>query len=115
MAISNAIRKVSERAVRDRAGVPVLLVYDEENDKTVMVRSTEDGSLYSVIGVLDSDGETLQLTGTNQNNQNRVSTNTDDLESELMNILTQLRIMNIHLTAMTGMNITKDDLGDENA
>ena len=46
------IRRKSEKAVRDRAGVPVLLFYDEANDKTVMARSTSDGNLE----VVETDG-----------------------------------------------------------
>lgn len=106
-------RRKTEKAIRDRAGVPVLLCYDEENDKTIMIRATEDGNMYSVIGILNSDGDTLQLSGETQNNQNSMFTNTDNTEGELETLLQELRIMNIHLTSMTGMNITKDDLGDD--
>lgn len=105
-------RRKTEKAVRDRAGVPVLLCYDEDNDKTIMIRASESGNMYSVIGVIDSDGDTLNLSGATQNNNNSIFTNTDNTEGELEDLLAELRIMNIHLTSMTGMNITRDDLGD---
>lgn len=38
------IRRKTEKAVRDRAGVPVGLLYDETNDKTIMQRANTDGA-----------------------------------------------------------------------
>ena len=48
------IRRKTEKAVRDRAGVPVGLLYDETNDKTIMARGTATGAtettLYDALG-----------------------------------------------------------------
>jgi len=51
------IRRKSEKAVRDRAGVPVGLLYDEANDKTIMQRGDSTGSGSVVItSPLESNG-----------------------------------------------------------
>jgi hypothetical protein len=42
------IRRKTEKAVRDRAGVPVGLLYDEKNDKTIMHRASATGAAYHV-------------------------------------------------------------------
>ncbi len=43
------IRRKTEKAVRDRAGVPVTLLYDETNDKTIMARGDANGQQSVVI------------------------------------------------------------------
>jgi hypothetical protein len=43
---SGPIRRKTEKAVRDRAGVPVTLLYDETNDKTIMARSRNGGEQF---------------------------------------------------------------------
>jgi hypothetical protein len=104
------IRRKSEKAVRDRAGVPVLLFYDETNDKTIMARATDDGKMYTIMGVLDGNGDTLSLSGSSQNNQNRLAVDTENVEGTLESILSELRIMNFHLSNITDMQVTREDL-----
>jgi hypothetical protein len=112
------IRRKTEKAIRDRAGVPVLLFYDEDNDKTIMARASEDGEL-KIIGEVDAtiilkdaDGNDLELTGEVQNNQNKLFVNSDSIEGKLDQLLTQLKIMNYHLSDMTDMQIDKHDIGE---
>ena len=118
------IRRKTEKAVRDRAGVPVMLLYDEENDKTIMARADADGQIYVVatisgtvdvdatLIVKDGDGDDLELGGETQNNQNKLFVNSDSIEGKLEQLLTQLKIMNYHLSDMTDMQIDKHDIGE---
>ena len=107
------VRRKTEKAIRDRAGVPVLLFYDEVNDKTIMARANADGSMYSIIGVIDGDGDTLRLSGEEQNNKTHLYVNQDNIEGALGDLLNELRIMNIHLSNMTDMQINYDDVGED--
>jgi hypothetical protein len=104
------IRRKTEKAVRDRAGVPVLLFYDEENDKTIMARASADGHQYTIVGVLDGNGNMLSLSGEVQNNQNKLAVNSDDVEGSLKSILSELRIMNFHLSNITDMQVEREDI-----
>jgi hypothetical protein len=104
------IRRKTEKAIRDRAGVPVLLFYDEENDKTIMARGTADGSSYTILRVLDGGGEEIPLNGETQNNNSQLMINSDDVIGELQSIGMQLRIMNFHLSNITDMQVEKEDL-----
>jgi hypothetical protein len=106
------IRRKSEKAIRDRGGVPVLLFYDEANDKTIMARATDDGKMYTVVGVLDGDGNIVSPSAEKQNNQNKLFVNSDNVEGKLDQLLTQLKIMNYHLSNMTDMQIDKHDIGE---
>jgi hypothetical protein len=108
------IRRTTEKAVRDRAGVPVLLFYDEENDKTIMARASEDGELHimGTVTLQDRDGDPVYTGSVQQNNQDQLYTNTDTTEGELEDLLSELRIMNVHLSGISGMHITKEDIGD---
>ena len=106
------IRRKSEKAVRDRAGVPVLLFYDEENDKTIMARASTGGESYTLIGVLDGSGDWKGLSGEAQNNQTKLFINDDNIVGKLNKLLDELKIMNYHLSNVTDMQITKDDLGE---
>jgi len=116
------IRRKTEKAVRDRAGVPVMLLYDEENDKTIMARADADGQMYVVatisgtvdatLIVKDGDGDDLELGGETQNNQNKLFVNSDSVEGKLDQLLSQLKIMNYHLSSMTDMQIDKHDIGE---
>ena len=38
-----SIRRKTEKAVRDRSGVPVQLLYNEDDDETIMARGTTSG------------------------------------------------------------------------
>jgi hypothetical protein len=116
------IRRKTEKAVRDRAGVPVTLLYDETNDKTIMARADSSGQIYVVATisgevetglVKDEDGDNTYLEIEEQNNRNKLFVNSDDVVGELEDLLTELRIMNIHLSNMTDMQISKDDLGED--
>jgi hypothetical protein len=104
------IRRKTEKAIRDRSGVPVLLFYDETNDKTIMARATDDGRMYTIVGVIDGDGNTLSLSGETQNNQTKLAVNSDNVEELLESTLSELRIMNFHLSNITGMQVTREDL-----
>jgi len=116
------IRRKTEKAIRDRAGVPVTLLYDETNDKTIMARASSDGQLYIVgeisgevdatLIVKDQEGNELELSGETQNNQNKLFVNSDSVEGKLDQLLSQLKIMNYHLSSMTDMQIDKHDIGE---
>jgi len=116
------IRRKTEKAIRDRAGVPVLLFYDETNDKTIMARANADGQMYVVatvsgevdatLIVKDGDGDDLELGGETQNNMNKLFVNSDNVEGKLGQLLTELKIMNYHLSSMTDMQIDKHDIGE---
>lgn len=111
------IRRKTEKAVRDRAGVPVTLLYDETNDKTIMARADSSGQIYVVATITgtikDIEGDDSYLETEEQNNRNKLFVNSDDVVGELEDLLTELRIMNIHLSNMTDMQIGKDDLGED--
>jgi hypothetical protein len=53
------IRRKSEKAVRDRAGVPVGLLYDEINDKTIMQRGGEEG--YAKVQTMEHKDRAVDL------------------------------------------------------
>ena len=57
------IRRKTEKAVRDRAGVPVTLLYDETNDKTIMSRGNASGQQIVNVPTIDSavDGATTSI------------------------------------------------------
>lgn len=110
------IRRKTEKAIRDRAGVPVLLFYDETNDKTIMARADENGAL-TIIGEVtalmtayDKDGDQLVLDAVTQNNENQLAINDDGVEGSLKSILSELRIMNFHLSNITDMQVEREDI-----
>ena len=112
------IRRKTEKAIQDRAGVPVLLFYDEINDKTIMARANADGHL-QVVGEVtalmtayDGSGDQITLSAEEQNNQNQLMVNSDDVMGALKSLEDELRIMNFHLSIVTDTQIRKSDIGD---
>ena len=105
-------RRKTEKAVIDAGGTPVILAYDEVNDRTVMVRGDIQGGL-RVTSMLYNGEVYVPSTGATQGGVNKVFTNTDNLESLLESMLEQQRLMNYHLAYLSDMQINKDDLGDE--
>jgi hypothetical protein len=93
------------------------MLYDETNDKTIMARANTDGSL-TIVGTIDGavtvavdgDGTATTLHTAEQNNQNQLAVNTDNVEDQLNSIFKELRIMNFHLSNMTDMQISREDI-----
>lgn len=104
--------KHKEWSVRDRNDVPVLLLYDRENDYTIMASATENGELKVIGYLIDQDGDPLAPTGVTENNQNKMITSDAEVRDLLDSLHTELKIMNIHLSNVTDMQIDKDDIGD---
>jgi hypothetical protein len=108
------VRRKTEKAIKDQGGNPVILAYDEVNDRTVMVRGDISGGL-RVIGMMydPSEGEYIPGQGATQGGVNKAFINTDHLEDLMSGVIEQLRILNVHMASMTDMDINKQDLGDE--
>lgn len=103
----------TERPVMNN-GVPVLLVYDEENDRTVMVRGDIQGGM-KVIGMM-YDGvndEYIAPSGSGQGGINKQFINTDTLEDKMEDVLEQLQILNLHMSHMTGIWLDREDVSKE--
>lgn len=107
-------RRKTERAIRDQAGNPVILCYDEENDRTVMVRGDIQGGM-KVIGMLYDDRSDSYTPGqgAEQGGVNKMFTNTDTLEDKMEDVLEQLQMMNMHLSHMTGIYLDREDIDKE--
>lgn len=107
-------RRKTERAVRDQAGNPVILCYDEENDRTVMVRGDIVGGM-KVIGMLydDTTDSYKPGQGAEQGGINKSFINTDTLEDKMEDVLEQLQILNLHMSHMTEMSLDREDIDKE--
>ena len=106
------MRRKTERAVIDRGGTPVILAYDEENDRTVMVRGDIIGGM-RVIGML-YDGESyIPSEGASQGGMNKAFINTDTLEDKMEDVLEQLQILNLHMQAITNISLDREDIDKE--
>ena len=110
------IKRKTERAVTDKGNVPVLLLYDEDNDRTVMARGDISGGM-KVIGMLyDSsteNGEYLTPGGATQGGLTKAFMNTDTLEDKVENIIEQLKILNLNIAHMTGLYLDREDIDKE--
>ena len=105
-------RRKTEKAVIDAGGTPVILAYDEVNDRTVMVRGDIKGGM-KVIGML-YDGETyIPSGGAGQGGMNKAFINTDALEDKMEDVLEQLQILNLHMASITDMWLDREDIDKE--
>ena len=106
------IRRKTEKAVRDRAGVPVGLLYDETNDKTIMNRGTDEGAASTNVQSIEDCVEF------DTNIQSAVELSVDPTQpiynygEILPQILSTLKKIEYHLSLMTDTNINEYDLGD---
>ena len=105
-------RRKTEKAVIDAGGTPVLLAYDEVNDRTVMVRGDILGGM-RVMGMLYQDGTYVSHGGATQGGVNKAFTNTDNLEDKIENVVEQLKMLNIQMAHMTDIWLTKEDIDKE--
>ena len=105
-------RRKTEKAVIDAGGTPVILAYDEVNDRTVMVRGDISGGM-RVMGMLYQDGTYVPIGGTTQGGMNKSFINTDNLEDKMENVLEQLKILNLHMSSITDMWLDKEDIDKE--
>jgi len=105
-------RRKTEKAVIDAGGTPVILAYDEVNDRTVMVRGDIKGGM-KVMCML-YDGETyIPGGGTQAGGMNKAFVNTDSLEDKMEDVLEQLQILNLHMAHITDIWLDREDIDKE--
>jgi hypothetical protein len=107
-------RRKTEKAVIDAGGTPVILAYDEVNDRTVMVRGDIAGGM-KVIGMLYDpvEGEYIPGHGAEQGGMNKAFINTDSLEEKVENVIEELRILNMHMSHITDIWLNREDMDKE--
>lgn len=105
-------RRKTEKAVIDAGGTPVMLAYDEVNDRTVMVRGEIAGGM-RVTGMLYNGEVYIAGGGTGQGGMNQAFVNTDKLEDKMEDVLEQMKILNLHMSSITDMWLDKEDIDTE--
>ena len=105
-------RRKTEKAVIDAGGTPVILAYDEVNDRTVMVRGDITGGM-RVMGMLYQDGTYVPIGGTTQGGMNKSFINTDNLEDKMENVIELLKMITIQMAHMTDVWLEREDIDKE--